>query len=184
MATNLDVSGTSRFTGTVGMEGNAGITGNLDVSGTSLFTGNVGLSGTLDVSGTALITGNLNYNVYTERITYQVSSHSSVLPAFSPGYWEASSNQINLYMPVKPAIYIIDGSAGNSVDLSVNLVSPLPYTQPIGMTYTFVARNTSGAGHRLIYTYDTAGSYTTAPSPAPISTTLVCIGANNYSSTL
>ena len=184
MATNLDVSGTSRFTGTVGMEGNAGITGNLDVSGTSLFTGNVGLSGTLDVSGTALITGNLNYNVYTERITYQVSSHSSVLPAFSPGYWEASSNQINLYMPVKPAIYIIDGSAGNSVDLSVNLVSPLPYTQPIGMTYTFVARNTSGAGHRLIYTYDTAGSYTTAPIPAPISTTLVCIGANNYSSTL
>jgi hypothetical protein len=184
MATNLDVSGTSRFAGTVGMEGNAGITGNLDVSGTSLFTGNVGLSGTLDVSGTALITGNLNYNVYTERITYQVSSHSSVLPAFSPGYWEASSNRINLYMPVKPAIYIIDGSAGNSVDLSVNLVSPLPYTQPIGMTYTFVSRNTSGAGHRLIYTYDTAGSYTTAPIPAPISTTLVCIGANNYSSTL
>jgi len=193
MSGNLDVSGTSLFTGNVGMSGNldvsgtslftgnVGLSGNLDVSGTSLFTGNVGMSGNLDVSGSALITGDLNYNIYTERIIYQVSAHQSTLPV-GPGYWEASANRINLYMPIKPAMYIIDGSTGSTVDLSVNLVTPLPYTQPVGMTYTFVARNTTGAGHRLIYPYDT-GVHSTTLIPTPISTTVVCIGQNNYSST-
>jgi len=192
---NLDVSGTSLLTGNVGMSGtldvsgtslltgNVGMSGTLDVSGTSLLTGNVGMSGTLDVSGAALITGNLNYNVYTERITYQSTPFHSVLPLNSPGYWDLSGNLINLHMPLKPAIYIIDGSTGSTVDLSVNLVTPLPYTQQIGMTYTFVARNTTGTGHRLIYPYDTAGVHSSTLIPTPLSTTVVCIGQNNYSST-
>jgi len=193
MYSTLDVSGSSRLTGNVGIHGsldvsgsslftgNVGLSGNLDVSGSSLFTGNVGLSGNLDVSGTALITGNLNYNVATERITYQLTAHQSTLPV-GPGYWEASGNRINLYMPIQPTMYIIDGSTGSTVDLSVNFVTPLPYTQPIGMTYTFVARNTTGAGHRLLYPYDT-GVHSTTLIPTPISTTVVRIGQNNYSST-
>ena len=171
---SLDVSGTSLFTGNVGMSGT------LDVSGTSLLTGNVGLSGTLEGSGAALITGNLNYNVYTERITYQSTPFHSVLPLNSPGYWDLSGNLINLHMPLKPTMYIIDGSVASSVDMSVNLVTSLPYTQVPGMTFTFVARNTTGTGHRIIYPYVT-GTHSTLIA-TPISTRLVCIGNNDYSS--
>jgi len=190
----LDVSGTSLFTGDLGLSGNLdvsgtslftgdlGLSGNLDVSGTSLFTGDLGLSGTLDVSGSALITGNLNYNVVTERITYRPAPYNNGLSPTSPGYWALSGTLISLNMPIQPTMYIIDGSAGAGIDMSVNFVTPLSYTQPVGMTYTFVARNTTGAGHRLIYPYDT-GVRSTTLIPTPISTTVVRIGQNNYSST-
>ena len=138
------------------------------------------MSGTLDVSGASRIAGNLNYNVYTERITYQSTPYNSILPPNSPGYWDLSGNLINLHMPLKPTMYIIDGSVASSVDMSVNLVNSLPYTQVPGMTFTFVARNTTGTGHRIIYPYVT-GTHSTLIA-TPISTRLVCIGNNDYSS--
>ena len=186
MRNTLDVSGAVIMRNTLDVSGAVLMRNTLDVSGAVLMRNTLDVSGAvimrnrLDVSGAAYITGNLNYHIDVERITYQLTPSTSVLPESTPGYWEASANRINLYMPIQPTMYVIDGSTGSAVDLSVNLVTPLPYTQPSGMTFTFVARNTTGTGHRLLYPYVT-GTHTTL-IPAPISTALVCIGNNDYSS--
>jgi len=186
LSNNLDVSGTSLLHGNVSLYNNLDVSGNihvrnnLDVSGSVAIRNNLDISGALDVSGAARIVGNLNYHIDVERITYQSVPYNNGLVATAPGYWDLSHNLINLNMPIQPTMYIIDGSAA-LIDMSVNLVTSLPYSQIPGMTFTFVARNTTGAGHRLLYPYDT-GVHSSTLIPTPISTTVVCIGNNNYSS--
>lgn len=179
---NLDVSGASLLQGNVTLYNNLDVSGNIHARNNLDVSGSVAIRNNLDVSGTARIVGNLNYHIDVERIIYRTVPYNNGLGATAPGYWALSGDLIHLNMPLQPTMYIIDGSAA-LIDMSVNLVTPLSYSQIPGMTFTFVARNTTGAGHRLIYPYDT-GVHSTTLIPTPISTTVVCIGENNYSSSV
>ena len=186
LRSTLDVSGASTLRSTLDVSGASTLRSTLTVSGATILRSTLDVSGDLDVSGAANIAGNLNYHVYQERIQWQNVNTNNGRPVASPGYWSflTATSTVTLYMPTNPAVYIIDGSGGGTeYDMSVNIVSPVGYTQPTGMTFYFVGRNAS-TSHTISYPCTGAATPNSSTLTPPLNMSLICIGANDYSSSV
>jgi hypothetical protein len=104
----------------------------------------------------------------------------------NPGYWNLppSSTNVSLNLDITPTTYVIDGSGGGSQANLTVTVQTDAYART-GLVYYFVARNTTGPGHQITYTYFQNPNYPTyiKTIQMPLSSAVVCIGSNDYSST-
>ena len=186
LRSTLDVSGTSTLRSTLNVSGATTLRSTLDVSGTAIFRSSLDVSGTLDVSGAANIAGNLNYHVYQERIQWQSGNPNNGRVPGTQGYWSlvTATSTVTLYPPTNPTVYIIDGSGGGTDhDMTVNIHTPVAYTQPTGMTFNFVGRNAT-TNHTITYPCTGAATPHSSTLTPPLNVSLICIGANDYSSSV
>ena len=205
----LSVSGDSVFQGsaavsqTLSVSGDTVLRGNVSISGDSVLQRNLtvlqnvgigqpftthalSISGDLFINGTIDCSSIIAPNKIT-RIQYSSSGSSGGVLGF-PGYWnlQSGSTDISLNLDIRPTTYIIDGS-GSVLDVSLNVVIQSDSFLRTGLSYNFVARNTPpGNTHQIIYPYflsPTNSTTYTKQIQAPLTSPLVCIGLNDYSST-
>jgi hypothetical protein len=147
-------------------------------------TGGIGGTGPTGGIGETGPTGPMPVNSIT-TIQYTPAGNSAGTIG-TPGYWNlpVSSTNVSLNLDISPTTYVIDGSGGGSQANLTVTVQTDAYTRT-GLVYYFVARNTTGPGHQITYTYFENPNYPTYTKTIqmPLSSSVVCIGANDYSST-
>jgi hypothetical protein len=140
----------------------------LSVSGESAFYGNVSITGSL--------------TSYTPiRIIQYNPAGGSGGGYPNAGWWDLSGVNVRLSLDIFPVLYVLDG-AGSLTNLTVTIQSDGSTYPRTGLQYSFVARNTTGAGHQIIYPCTNGPTYTRTVQ-MPLSFPLLCIGTDDYSST-
>jgi len=142
----------------------------LSVSGESAFYGNVSITGSLTSYTPIRI---IQYN--------PAGAGGGGYPNSGWWYLPPGTNTVALSLDEYPVLYVIDG-ANSLTNLIVTIQSDGSANPRTGLQYSFVARNTTGAGHQIIYPCTNGPTYTRTVQ-MPLSFPLLCIGTDDYSST-
>jgi hypothetical protein len=144
----------------------------------------------LTVSGDVLVAGNITSTtpVYTIQYT-PLGNSANWRPPLDGWRILPGTSTVDLILPPYPATYIIDGSGGGAQSNLLVTLYPFAPVNISGITDRFIARNTTGLGHQLIYPYSNgSGLPATYPTysqtfAAPLNISLLGVGPNDYSST-
>jgi hypothetical protein len=171
------------------------------INDTSIQVPTIGINRTtsnnyaLCVSGDVLVSGSITSSPPpVEYVQYLPTGNQGGGGGGQPG-WDlpAGTSTVYLRLPNFSTTYIIDGSGGGAQsNLSVIIAQqPDVATDVSGITFIFIARNTTGAGHQLIYPYSNGSNPNIAPYyptysrafQAPLNISLLGVGLSDYSST-